>query len=234
MRKLRVVVAAGWLVVGFAAADAASPAQEIAVAVDHAADEPGPPAYGTEASGPSLHSPERPTGREPEKPAAASSLLLPGRMVRVHRSSVADDPDEQLKGTLLDADETFLRISADDRVVTVPRQDIRRLEVAMGQERRTWMWLGIGAAIGSGVGFVAGFGSTGCTFTSCPISEREANTKVLVGIALGAAAGAGVGAAIGHSIERATGWTDMPMERVHVILVPTSRHGFRLALTVGF
>ena len=92
---LVMMLAVGWLVVGFAAADAAATQETETVVVGHVA---------AEATTPSAVSSEQATRRQPADPAGAMSLLLPGKKVRVYLLSAENDDDEaQTEGTLVDA-----------------------------------------------------------------------------------------------------------------------------------
>jgi hypothetical protein len=234
---LVIVLAGGWLLVGFEAANAAAPTdRRETVAAGHVAAEAGP-APVAEVTGPSAGGPARTTRREAAEPAEAVSLLVPGRKVRVYSLSAEKGDDyTEMAGTFLDANDASLRIQDAGRVVTVSRGTIRRIEVAMGQ-RTDWKWLGIGAGAGAGVGVLAGMVASGCTFTSCPNgrTEEEATRATMQQLAIGMAVGAAIGAAIGHAHPRPSRWTDVPLERVQVGLRPAvGSRGFGLTLALGF
>lgn len=221
---LVIMLAVGWLVVGFTAVDAAATQETETVVVGHVA---------AEATTPSAVSWEQATRREPADPAGAMSLLLPGRKVRVYLLSADDDDDEaQMEGTLVDADENSLRIRDDDRVITVPRHTIRRIEVATGGRKRTdWGRLAAGAGIGVGPGLGAGWFAG---FVLAGGVSGDPKADVTGKILLGGALGAGIGALIAHATQGPE-WTDVPLERVHVSLLPAvGRRGFGLTLAVGF
>ncbi len=226
-RKTGIVImlAVGWLLVGHVAAFAAAPTQ---------AREPAPAsqAPSLEATGVLNPSFARQEQREAEAPAG---LVKPGSKVRVYSLfSVADDDDEdmRLEGILLGADETSLRIRHQDRVITLPRNTIRSIDVDTKKRAGVSVRrLAIGAGIGAGAGFFGGWASTGCSVVNCP--SKEAGQQVSSRIRVGTFVGAAIGAVVGHATRGST-WTEVPLERVRVSLSPTGWHGFRLALSVGF
>lgn len=219
---LVVIFAAGWLVVGLAAAGAAAQ-QEPETAVV--------PQSGT----PPSESPEQEIQPERENPARATSLPLAGRTVRLFlflTKKDDDDWEEGLEGTLVGADEDSLRVRHDDRVLTLPRKKIRRLEVAPEgpkpvNPRRLCAGAGIGVGAGLGAGAIAAYALAGGI-------SGDPDADVVGPLLIGGVLGAGIGALLAHET-RGPAWTEVPLERVHVGLLPAvGRRGLGLTLVVGF
>lgn len=110
--------------------------------------------------------------------------IAPKSTVRVKMYS-----GEQHKGTLAGANADSLRLNEDGHEVSLGKADIARVEEY--QPSRRLRHALIGAAIGTGVGIVAGY-------ATCPTCPGETNPDDFhQRLAVGGAAGAGIGAGLG-------------------------------------
>jgi len=132
---------------------------------------------------------------------------------------------QTITGNILMIDEQALTIlDGDEQPVRIPRALIARLDVDTGGARRhTLEGFLIGAAVGGGVAVWDGEGY--CEFLCFP---RKVTVPVFA-LAFGS-----IGAAVGSFIGKHK-WVEMPLDRVHVSLLPgPSGQGQGLALTFTF
>lgn len=223
IRGVLTLVAAGWLVVGHALGSAADqdPASGTAAESRTAASP-------TEAAGPTAP-------RQQQSDADDSATLVhPGGKVRVHTKAPGED-EEELQGTLVGGDDSSFRVrdEDEDRVVTVRRSSVLRIEVASEKlaptsNKRIAAGTGIGAASGLGAGALLGFIYIGGVSGD---ADREPVAKVIMGA--GVVVGAALGGMIAHRT-RGPAWTHVAPDRVRVSIAPTARRGVKVALAVRF
>lgn len=217
------LVAAAWLVVGHALESAADqgPASETAAESQAAAG-------ATEASGPTA------PRRQQSDADDSATLVRPGIKVRVHTKAPGQD-EEELQGTFVGGDDSSFRVREEDedRVITVRRSTVLRIEVASEKpaptsKRRIAIGAGIGAASGLGAGGLLGFIYVGGVSGD---ANREPGARVIMGAS--AVVGAALGAMIAHRT-RGPAWTDVVPDRVRVSVAPTARRGVKVAFAVRF
>jgi hypothetical protein len=150
-----------------------------------------------------------------------------GVRVRVHVSPRVDQPGKwrRVTGTLTDSGPDGLVLTLpDERRVTIPRVEIRRMEVSRGRHRGKGAL--VGAAIGLGVGLaVSGAAGATCDGWGC----LGAGFLLVVGTPAATATGAGVGAAVGR--ERWRPVEAGPRPRLTVVPTVGRSVGARLAFS---
>jgi len=165
-------------------------------------------------------------GPETGTASTAGMQLQPATRVRI---SVAGDYEHE--GLFLSVDEDVFRILEDEDVITVTRKSIRRIEMVMPGPRPT---RGKRIAIGSLIGAGAGLGSGGLAayVLAGGVSgdpDYNAAPPIVTGVVLGAL----VGGVIAHAT-RGPGWTELPLDRLQVSVLPASQGGVRAALAIRF
>jgi hypothetical protein len=212
---LRTAVAAGSILLGWSTAWAAPDPESGATAEDVTAVRT---AEATRSPRPS---------QVRNDPRLAAVLLQPGTRVRVYPAG----EDDEREGVFVGADETSLRIQDDEEVVTVNRDAIRRVEVAAAGRRPTnGKRIAIGSLIGAGCGLSAG---AGAAYVLAGGVSGDPNYNAAPPILTGVAIGAAVGGLIAHAT-RGLGWTEVPIDRVQVIVLPTRRAGVHAVLAIRF
>ena len=108
-------------------------------------------------------------------------------------------------------DEQSLLVSSDDHIpITVSRQAITRLDVSTGRHRRVLK----GMMIGGGIGALFG---AGLKSDNCQNAVTVCSTSIVGAEAYGILGGAAWGAVIG-ALFKGDRWSDVPLERVRVLL----------------
>jgi hypothetical protein len=156
--------------------------------------------------------------------APAPASLAPGMRVRLVAPDVLAG---KIVGTLQLIDEEFVTVQIEGRSepLSVRRDKIDRLDVSAGRRSR-WFYAGIGAAVGTLGGAIAGGNHKSSLFHS-DYSTGEAATQ---GGVLGALAGAAIGALIPPG-ER---WTRAEESPCRVSVAPRLEHGVGFTFAVGF
>ena len=95
------------------------------------------------------------------------------------------------EGKMIEASETNLTLSRNNKVVNISRDNIRQIHRSTGKAAKG-KWAGIGAGIGAGAG--AGAGATKHSSES-----DDSEIYVVMGLLIGAGAGAATGALFGAS-----------------------------------
>jgi hypothetical protein len=139
-----------------------------------------------------------------------------------------------VQGTVSEVDTESLLISTDDRrPFRVSRSAITQLEVAVGRRRNARKGLIIGAAVGATLLAIVAMMPKD---SYCPPDDLALQTCLddrsqTLAVVLPAAAleGAGIGALI-----KSDHWSGVPLERVHIGVVPTRTKGLGLALSMTF
>jgi hypothetical protein len=96
-----------------------------------------------------------------------------------------------IEGKMIEATETNLSITKDNKVVNISRDNIASIEHVKGRAQKT-KWAGIGAAAGAGTGAAVGGLQTRSSYD-------DGEIYVVAGVLLGAGIGAAVGTMIGAS-----------------------------------
>ena len=101
------------------------------------------------------------------------------------RLIVKQKDGKTIEGKMIEANETNLTISRDNKVVNIPRDNIARVEHSRGKAKKA-KWALIWAGVGAGVGGLLGGG----------LRDPQADDSEIL-IPIGVALGAGIGAAGG-------------------------------------
>jgi hypothetical protein len=156
-----------------------------------------------------------------------------GARVRVTASGVAG---EGVVGDLvgIEADRIVVQRIATSELVTIPRDDVIRLEVATTRKRKGH-GAGIGALIGLGIGAAVGFAvGDDCSAPDAPGLVCMPREGAAAGLGL---AGAGVGALLGLALSpHETVWQPVDAAGLHVSVTPSASPagGLGLRLSLSF
>jgi hypothetical protein len=107
------------------------------------------------------------------------------------RLVVKQKSGKEIKGLMIEATDTTLTIDRDGKPVSIPRGDVRRVEVVEGKASKG-KWAAIGAGIGAGAGTGIGYGKYS------PDSD-DSEIYIAMGLLIGAGAGAVGGLLFGQS-----------------------------------
>ena len=107
------------------------------------------------------------------------------------RLVVKKTDSKEVKGRMIEASDTTLRIDRDGKPVEIPRADVRQVHVITGKAEKG-KWALIGAGIGAGVG-------TGIGATKYRSDRDDYHIYVYMGALIGVGAGAVGGLIFGHS-----------------------------------
>lgn len=120
-------------------------------------------------------------------PVATSFEDLPARLESGKRVTIDDVTGQQQRGTLVRVDMDRIVFSNAGIQTTLASGDVRRVTTCCDSVAN-------GAAIGFGIGAVAGFFTLGATANPFQVTTNQVVLGLAIGGALGAAAGAGVDA----------------------------------------
>ncbi len=173
-------------------------------------------------------------------PAIAQSGLEPGARVRVrHHCEMWDDAGsrrtrercQEDKGTLLQVSDAslLLGVGKDATELSVPRDEITRLQVSRGRKGAAGRGAAIGVLASVIVGPIVGIA------TCAAVNETtSSNTKCAVGgflvVLVPAAA---IGWILGQSIG-VEDWRDVPLDNVAIGLAPAPGGGLGVRVSIGF
>ncbi len=101
---------------------------------------------------------------------------------------------KELKGSMIEANETSLTIDRDGKPFSIPRADVRQVSVIEGKAQKG-KWALIGAGVGAGVGATIGYAKYS------PESD-DSELWIPVGLMFGAAGGAVSGFLFGTSTRK--------------------------------
>lgn len=107
------------------------------------------------------------------------------------RLIVKQKDGKTIEGKMIEASETNLTLSRSNKVVNIPRDNVREIYRSTGKAAKG-KWAGIGTGIGAGAG--AGIGATKSSNES-----DDGGIYVVMGFLIGAGAGAASGALFGAS-----------------------------------
>lgn len=114
--------------------------------------------------------------------SAVQALAVDDRLI------VKQKDGKTIEGKMIEASETNLSLSRDQKVVNISRDQIARIEHSRGKAAKA-KWAAIGAGVGAGAGAAIGQSKVG----------PDAEIWLPVGVIFGTGIGAGVGALIGAS-----------------------------------
>ena len=97
---------------------------------------------------------------------------------------------KEVKGLMIEATETTLTIDRDGKPLSIPRADVRRVEVIEGKASKG-KWALIGAGIGAGTG-------TGIGYAKYSPDSDDSGIYIGMGLLIGAGAGAAGGLLFGQ------------------------------------
>ena len=123
-------------------------------------------------------------GQQLSEWAAVQQLKTNERLV------VKQKNGKEIKGLMIEATDTTLRIDRDGKPHEIPRADVRRVFVVEGKAAKG-KWALIGAGIGAGVGTGVGYGKYS------PDSD-DSEIYITMGALIGTGAGAAAGMLFGH------------------------------------
>lgn len=98
---------------------------------------------------------------------------------------------KELKGLMIEATDNTLTIDRDGKPLSIPRADVRRVEVVEGKAAKG-KWALVGAGIGAGAG-------TGIGYTKYSPDSDDSEIYIGMGLLIGAGAGAVGGLLFGQS-----------------------------------
>jgi hypothetical protein len=157
--------------------------------------------------------------RPQDAPDFLSPLTL-GSRVRLSAPTIAS---RRIQGVVLQIDPEYLVIGGSRAdPLRVSRRAITGLEIRTGRRGNAWKGMGIGAGFGA-----LGWGIHPCVNEGC--AKGFSPELAVYGALLGGISGAGVGALI-----KSDRWSDVPLDRVRVGLIPARGRGAGLCLSIGF
>jgi hypothetical protein len=112
------------------------------------------------------------------------------------RLIVIQKDGKTIEGKMIEASDTNLTLSRNNKVLNIPRDSIRRIQVVKGKAAKS-KWSLIGAGIGGGAG--AGLGAT-----QVSSDKDDSEIWIPVGLAFGAGVGAVTGLLIGANQRKRT------------------------------